>query len=381
MEKKVVHRRSHIPPSATISLVVAYLAVLFTLDAGKDALAVLDGRGPAGPLGFLTDAVPWWGAWVPLLLVGLTLARRVAPDRVGWLRSVGANVGMSVLMVVTHVLIVSVIFDVMSGPQDGMAVVQRMRRLGTAFLMPELLTVWGAVALLYSYHFGARLQAKELEAVRLEVAMSEARLETLKREISPHFLFNALNSVGGLVRSNRAEDATEMLDALATLLRRSLDGDDRAEIRLDEEMYLLDQYIRVEKARWGDALTVVLGISEGLESAAVPPLVLQPLVENAIRYGLDGGGTIRVDATERAGRLTIVVLDPGSTVGEPGPSGFGIGLSNTRERLSCLYGADADLSITPVPGGGTSARISVPLRHLTTADTELPCAVEETIRG
>jgi signal transduction histidine kinase len=353
-------RRDPLEPLAILRLVVAYLIVLFVLDGGKDALAALDGRGPVGPIGFLSDAVPWWIAWVPLLFLGLTAAKRVSPDRVGWPRSLTAHCALSVVLVVAHLFVVAAVFDVLAGVQDGQAVVERARRLGVSFLMPELLTVWGVLALLQSYTFGTRLQVKELEATQLRAAMSEARLEALKRELSPHFLFNALNSVGGLVRENRAEAATEMLDALATLLRRSFDRDDRPEIRLDEELELLDLYLKVEKARWGDALTVKMGIAEGLEPAAVPPLVLQPLVENAIRYGLGGNGTIEVDATSTADQLHLTVVDPGACIRSESP-GVGVGLSNTLERLEHLYGDRAGLQVHPTLAGGTRVELSLPL--------------------
>lgn len=360
-----------VPARTLFRLAAGYLAVLFVMDASMDGLAVLEGRGPGGPLGFLTNATLWWGVWVPCLMAGMVLAQRVSPDETGWVKSIAANVGMSIVLVLVHVFVVATAFHFMWRGDTGPSIGWRMRHLGTTFLMPEFLTIWGAVALLYSYVIVNRLHARELEGVRLRAAMSEARLETLQREISPHFLFNALNSVGGLVRSDQSQLATDMLDALATLLRNSLDKDDRVEVRLDEEMYLLDQYVRVEKSRWGEALRVDMEMGEGLEAVAVPPLVLQPLVENAIRYGISDSGTVRVAATREGDDLILMVEDPGQGAGNRPPQGFGIGLANTRERLNCLYGPSSSLAVLATATKGTVVRISMPIRLMSEEGTTM----------
>ena len=365
--------------SRLVLLVLAYLAVLFVLDAGKDAIAAVQGQGPSGPFGFLTDAVTWWAVWLPLLVVGLRLAEYLAPNRVGWARSIAVNLIVTGLLVVVHIVLVSVAFHWMSGASGADVLAQRVRTLGWAYVMPEVLTSWGAVALLYAFGMGARLRAREIEAVRLRAAMSEARLEALRNEVRPHFLFNALNSVGGLIRSGRGAHATEMLDALAALLRRSLRDEYTTPVRLDEELLLLDHYVRVEKARWGDALGVELQMQEGLESAAVPPLVLQPIVENAICHGLGDGGTILVRAAAEEGRLVLEVTDPGDSTRPSGHSGSGIGLANTRERLHCLFGSEGSVEMASTATGGTRVRNALPLQHLDEGDP-VPSGSEREVR-
>jgi len=137
----------------------AYLLVLFVVDAGKDALTLWTSTpSPTGPFGFLTDALTWWSAWALLLPLGLHLSRRIGPDRIGWLGSVAANILLAVTFVLLHLVTVSILFDLMSGVDDGRLVIDRIRRLGTIFMMPELMTVWGGVAVLYAFSFADRLR-------------------------------------------------------------------------------------------------------------------------------------------------------------------------------------------------------------------------------
>ena len=205
---------------------------------------------------------------------------------------------------------------------------------------------------------------------RLERNFSEARLNALRMQLDPHFLFNALNTISAqVVRDPRL--ARTMIEHLGNLLRLTLDSKNRQEIPLWEELALLDHYLAIQKIRFGDSLRIEMRIPAELRYALVPSLFLQPLVENAIRHGLSpraGGGTIVVTAGSSNGRLEVKVADDG--VGLPPGwlprSQEGVGLSVTRERISGLHpDGCSSFTVAPAAGGiGTEAQISFPL-HLT----------------
>ena len=182
-----------------------------------------------------------------------------------------------------------------------------------------------------------RVLSTELRMERLQRNASEARLHALRMQLDPHFLFNALNTISAQVaRDGRL--ARAMIEHLAELLRLSLDERTRHEVRLDEELALLEHYLAIQRLRFGDRLRIVVDVAPGAEAAIVPSLLMQPLVENSIRHGISpriAGGTVTIDARCEAGRLDIRVRDDG--VGLPGPPASlreGVGLSVTRERIA-----------------------------------------------
>ncbi len=205
--------------------------------------------------------------------------------------------------------------------------------------------------------------ARERRAAELERMLAEARLTGLARQLHPHFLFNTLNTIVEFVRSDPAR-AEEMVLDLSELLRHSLRAADRHVVPLAEELELLERYLDIQRARFGERLRVERRIEAQALAAGVPVLLLQPLVENALLHGLDqtdAAVTVTIAATARAGRLTLAVHDdapatPGSTAGE------GIGLANCRERLEALYGAAFEFSAGPRAGGGFAVDFVLPFQ-------------------
>jgi len=211
-------------------------------------------------------------------------------------------------------------------------------------------------------------QERERRAVELEARLASARLQALRMQINPHFLFNALNSIATLVYVDpRAAD--EMLGDLSGLLRRSLDSMDAQEIPLVQELEFIAGYIRIEQRRFGERLRVEQRVPDELGSALVPALVLQPLVENAIRHGIEprrGPGLVVIEAAREGGALRLVVQDNGRGLdgSDRGGSGHqGVGLANTRARLRGLYGADQSLALGPAEPEGCRVEIRLPF-HL-----------------
>lgn len=209
----------------------------------------------------------------------------------------------------------------------------------------------------------ARLAAQQMETARLNEQLSREQLNALRRQIEPHFLFNTLNGIAGLIRENRNDDAVSMLAALSDFLRHLL-NDSSQQVSLAAELEFLNQYLNIEKMRFGDRLKLSVEVPSDLLSARVPSLILQPMLENSIKHGIAkraAGGEIRLSATRLNGTLNVCVYNDG-----PGlPPGWeatkeGIGIANVRSRLQGLYGQRFAFRIENQPPEGVQATLSVP---------------------
>lgn len=210
-----------------------------------------------------------------------------------------------------------------------------------------------------------RLAHREAEAARLAGELSKAQLEALRRQLEPHFLFNTLNGISGLVREKRNDAAVEMIAGLSDLLRRVLDASGNQLVPLAEEVSFLESYIDLQAMRFGDRLKVSVDIPVELYGALVPQLVLQPLVENAIVHGIGklvDGGEIRVTVRESGGTLAIHLYNDGPALELAGGGRTGVGLSNTRGRLVTLYGTESSVELRNGDQAGVETVIKVPYR-------------------
>jgi two-component sensor histidine kinase len=242
----------------------------------------------------------------------------------------------------------------------------------TVFFFLGGLGVYGAVVgILQALRFYNSYLTGQLQLERVERSLVEARLNALRLHLEPHFLFNALNAISSEVGGN-TELAREMIGDLGTLLRRSLDCKDRTQITLAQELSVLEHYLSIQRVRFGDRIEIIVEVEPEVLSATVPPLLLQPLVENAIRHGLEGrtsGGTICVSAARSDDRLQIRVIDDGVGL----PSGWnaetatGHGVRVTRERLEALYPSEGKdgFKIRRRKRGGTEVAIQIPLQGAT----------------
>jgi hypothetical protein len=210
-----------------------------------------------------------------------------------------------------------------------------------------------------------RLAHREAESARLASALAKAQLDALRRQMEPHFLFNTLNGISGLVREKRNDAAVEMIAGLSDLLRRVLEDSTRQLVPLAEEVSFLESYIELQTMRFGDRLKVTVDIPIELYGALVPPLVLQPLVENAIIHGIGklvDGGEIRVTAREAEGGLTIHLYNDGPALSLAGTGGTGLGLSNTRGRLVTLCGEGSSVELRNGDQTGIETILKLPYR-------------------
>jgi two-component system, LytTR family, sensor kinase len=205
--------------------------------------------------------------------------------------------------------------------------------------------------------------------VRAESEVREARLAALRYQLNPHFLFNSLNAASTLVLQGEATAATRMLAQIGELLRTTLDNDASAQIPLSQELAFVEQYLAIEQTRLGPRLRVSTAISRETLDAVVPSMLLQPLVENAVRHGVAAlieGGTIAIASMCRDERLLLTIRNSGPrTTGHSVQTGItskGIGLSNTGERLKTLYGDNHRFSLRSPLIGGCEVTIEIPLR-------------------
>jgi signal transduction histidine kinase len=231
----------------------------------------------------------------------------------------------------------------------------------------DWLVYWLILGAWQAFQYYDHYLASELRLERLEKSFSEARLNALRMQLDPHFLFNALNTISSQLERD-PKLARGMIEHLGSLLRLSLESRDKQEVPLAEEMAFLEHYVAIQKIRFGDHLRIETQIAPEVKYASVPCLFVQPLVENAIRHGISrraSGGTVIVSAQRDGDRLDIRVLDdgvglpPGWTLENSG----GVGLSVTRERVAGLYpDGETCFAVNRRAGGGTEVEISLPLR-------------------
>ena len=296
-----------------------------------------------------------WIAWAPATLLVAALGRRrpVLPFRA---RAAALHLGAALALGVLHVawwktlLVLMRPFDHM-GPQSFAAV--DLDISDPMFLEVTIYTAVLGVTVAFDQHRRVRER---------EAALAQARLTALELQLRPHFLFNTLHAIGGLVRQGRGTDAVEMIAGLSELLRYSLDHAGKTLVALEREVEITARYLEIQRQRFSDRLTTTIDVPAELGRARVPALVLQPLLENAVRHGIErasGAGTITVAARRDGARLVIEVVNTGPPLaGAPA----GVGIDNTRARLAQLFGGDASLALTD-GDGVVVATITLPLEE------------------
>jgi LytS/YehU family sensor histidine kinase len=229
----------------------------------------------------------------------------------------------------------------------------------------DVVLFWAVAGTLHAIRHVRAQHALREDALRLKASLADARYSALSQQLRPHFLFNALNSAAMLVRAGESEQAVELLARLSGLIRELLRDHPHEVVPLSQEFAFLRDYLLLEEARFGERLGVTLECDQRLGDAPVPFLILQPIVENALRYGVaarSGTSQLRVGATTTANGVVLRVEERGIG-GRTGPAepGHGVGLANTRERLRARYGNAATFTLTIDPlGCGSTAEIRLP---------------------
>jgi len=260
-------------------------------------------------------------------------------------------------------------------------VVTRLRTLNNLIIYIAVLAA--ALARTYSIRYRSRREESvrlQAESARLQAQLAEARLEALRRQLDPHFLFNTLNAISSLVERD-PRGVRRMISRLGELLRYSIEGSGEQEIPLRKELDLLQRYVDIMQVRFQGRLEVERRVDESALDALVPNLILQPLVENALKHGvdrIDGPGRVEIIAGREGDDIVLRVRDNGPGVNGSAPRDrSGIGLRNTIERLEQLYGDDAHFSLHGVDGGGRGAEAEVRVPYHTKDELRLGSVVRE----
>jgi hypothetical protein len=311
-----------------------------------------------------------WYGWVVLTPLILWLGKRFPIERASWKRNLPLHMAACALFAVVHsaVVVISTLvirpYDVMSKPRPFAEMFRG--RLSSEFHL-ELIVYGMILGVGYAFSYYSRYRERELRASQLESQLAQAQLQALRMQLHPHFLFNTLNGIAGLVRDQKNKAAVSMIAGLSDLLRHTLENAGKQEVPLREELEFLELYLDIQQMRFPDRLNVQMSIAPEALDAQVPNLVLQPLVENAIRHGIAmraSSGTVGVSARPDDGLLEMKVYDDGPGL-QPQwriEESEGIGLSNTRARLEQLYGERYRFDVQNRDEGGVEATIMIPLR-------------------
>jgi len=315
----------------------------------------------------LGSLAQWW-SWGLLTPLILWIDARLPFKENQLARRILAHLPASVALTIVYFYVVNAMAVLLGlGTPRMLAIVHFLPIAAFQGLLWSWLVYWVIFGVHQTFRYHRHYLASELRLERMERSFSEARLNALRMQLDPHFLFNALNTISSQVdRDPRL--ARAMIEHLGDLLRLTLDARDRPEIPLAEELAFLDHYIAIQKIRFGENLRVEIRVAPEVKYALVPCLIVQPLVENAIRHGISrraSGGAVTVIAGRASKQVEIRVVDdgvglpPGWTL-ETSP---GMGLSVTRERIVGLHpGGNSRFSVQPREGGGTEVQISLPLR-------------------
>jgi signal transduction histidine kinase len=326
--------------------------------------STLAGQTPV-PLGRAElDAMGQTLPWIPVTLAVIALTVRFPLTRATWRRHLPIHIAAApVLSFVANVLVV-LGFWLRMGSFRGFGMLARQGLLwGTVNFHVALLVDVAIIGITsFVLHYRSS-RARELQVAQLEGQLARAQVQALNAQIRPHFLFNTLHSIGQMWRSGRADEADAVLDHLGSLFHKVQRSTSRFEVPLSEELELVREYLAIEQARFRDRLRTAVHAEPDALDVLVPPLILQPIVENAIRHGVAAvstAGQVSVTAEVRDGRLHLAVRDdgPGMEAVSAQP-GSGLGLRNTRERLAQLYGSDARLLVTSDPASGTTVTIEI----------------------
>ena len=317
---------------------------------------------------FGIDFVSWlpWALATPLVI---RLARRYPMVRGVTARTVAVHLlAFAVLSAVTETW--STVLQMLFNPYHNRKWPTFVDTWTTTFIFQALtFLIAYALILTVTYVVDAResMARQMTETARLNEELSKAQLAALRRQMEPHFMFNTLNSIAGLVRDHSNDAAVSMIVGLSDFLRRATADSDRSQVTLAEEVEYLQRYLEIQKVRFGERLQVSVDIPTELLRAQVPALLLQPLVENAIKHGIArriAGGTVRIAGARHDGDLRLTVYNDGAS--DPADwqaTHTGVGLANLRTRLQILHGNESGLQLRRAVAEGVEVVVTLPLRE------------------
>lgn len=394
----VFQRRTGLSGGAALAVLAGYWIAIGALDALTDGFNARYWDLPGATPQMWRDRVVWFGTWILFTPAVLAVVARAHPRTIGWPRALLAHLGIQAVLVAAHSLVASLVFLGLgaTGETLGQHWTRMMLTVGVG--ARDLAVYWGQIALFYALSYRergrrdqVRLAELAAESADLSRLLTEAKLEALRRELNPHLLFNALNSVSTLIREGDRRRAARMIAAISDLLRSYLGRSGTELVPVSEELELVDRYLEVERLRLEDRLAVRISVDPDAMEATLPPFLLQPIVENAIRHGATSRGArgeLDISVSIRGESLWIRVADGAAPrpAGEPPraaqtsgsateparepspPAGHGLGLSNTKRRLATLFGDEAGVSLEiGSEGACTTAWLPIRPAHHTPA--------------
>ena len=326
----------------------------------------------------LVGTLPFWYSKLVLLPMVVVAGRRWSLNE-RWGRNVPVQLLVSLLFAAVQLTLgMAVAWTILPPPGRTIGFTGELLNLFTTHFVTGVVFYWVFLGLFHAISYAQELQAQKVEsrelalqASELQTQLAQARLSALRSQLNPHFLFNALNAVGALCDRRDTKAASEMVTRIGELLRIALD--DHAQLTtLERELQFVEAYLKVEQVRLGARLMVVHDVPAYTLGVSIPSLMIQALVENAIRHGIGqkpGPGMIRISARLRGGRLILDVEDngPGFDYPRAGPrrNGDGVGLHNSIARLEHLYGKSARLAVDQSAIGGARVRVTIPVAGAT----------------
>lgn len=350
------------------TLILAFWTLLAVFFASQNAMTAAYRQRPITWRQALVFPAINYGLWALLTPLVLWGARKFPFEKGRWGRAVVFHIFAGLVTVLVQLRLFSIILPHLYFPPPPTLVpsIEVFRNLTLNNLHFSLLLYAALVGASHGFAYYGRFRERELRASQLAARLAQAQLQVLRMQLHPHFLFNTLHTISALLHED-VEAADRMLARLADLLRMTLAAGSEQEVALRQELEFLDRYLEIEQTRFGERLRIHREIAPGTLDARVPYLILQPIVENAIRHGIAPrveGGSVEIRASRRDSALRLEVRDDGpgiSSVVTAANSG-GLGLANTGERLAQLYGGAGKFELANSPAGGLVVTLTIPWR-------------------
>jgi len=318
----------------------------------------------------MLHALPIWWFWVPVTPLLVRLARRFPIRSRGAIKEIAIHLAISVAVALLVAALAGLWFSTTApfDDRDRPWAVWTMDLMLSTTLHLYFWCYWLIIAAVHFFDHERRLREQEVNTARLDALAAQSRMQMLANQLRPHFLFNALNGLSTLILKRDTAAAQSMLESLAELLRASLRMGGSQLVPLREELDVAAQYLRVEKVRWGDRLEIRTRVAPQAEDALVPVLLLQPLLENAVRHGIassEVGGEVVLNISITGDRLCVQITNDGTGLAPDWRrrAEGQVGFANTHRRLDLLYGDDHELRLNELDDGRVRVEVVIPVRE------------------
>ena len=354
-----------------IAIAIAAATIIGLIEGAQVRLGSVNAGRPLSWTRSFTATMPSWYVLALLLPWVIFIAKRYPFESMRRPRSVLVHLGAAFIFSTAYLILASFISDYVLDTSTPFSFQSNLWRLFGVYFVGLIMQYAGIVGVYFAIDYSRRYREKEraaselaLKASRLESSLARANLEALRMQLNPHFLFNTLNTISVLALKGERQRVARMLSRLSDLLRLSLEND-RQTLSLREELDFLERYLEIEEVRFRDRLTIDKEVDEAAYEAEVPSLILQPLVENAVKYGFSqtiGPGRVSITCRVRGNMLELEVADtgPGFPENKTQSASTGVGIANTRARLEQLYGGNYTLELVNRPEGGALVKIRMP---------------------